>query len=140
MLNKEKYAKEIIDIICNTGELPAVIKGRPYNCEGKSCEDCEFYNTSCCNGFKEWANSECVEHEIDWTKVPIDTPVYVRDFSIRQWNKRHFHKFDKDNEFYYCYCDGQTSWTSEEDDNNMCIGWRQCKLAEGVDCSEWYKD
>ena len=140
MLNKEKYAKEILDIICNTGDTPAVVDGKPCNCKGTICEDCNFYNHPCCNEFKEWANSEYKEPEIDWTKVPIDTPVYVKDFSDKQWKKRHFCKFNVNDQLYYCYYDGQTSWTSEKNDDKVYTYWNQCKIAEGVDCSKWYKD
>ena len=141
MLNKEKYVKEILDIISKTGEVPAVANNKPIECDSIQCKDCEFNNIYSCKGqFVEWANSEYKEPEIDWTKVPVDTPVYVRDSSGGQWNKRHFHKFDVNSKLYYCYYDGQTSWTSEEDGDDAYTYWEQCKIAEGVDCSEWYKD
>ena len=136
MLNKEKYAKEILDIICDTGELPAVIKGKPYNCEGASCEDCKFYNTSCYNGFKEWANSEYVEREIDWAKVPVDTPVYVRDNYDNDWHKGFFKGLSGMYYGYLVFEDGGTEWSTDGETDL----WDQCKIAEGVDCSEWYKD
>lgn len=31
----------------------------------------------CDCAFENWANSEYIELEIDWTKVPADTPVLV---------------------------------------------------------------
>ena len=138
MLNKEKYAKELLDIVCNTGEIPAVVNDKPCSCEETKCENCNFYNCFCSDSFIEWANSECVECEIDWTKVPVDTPVYVKDFLSGRWNKRHFYRFDVNSKLYYCYYEGQTSWSSEGDE--IYTHWEQCKLAEGVDCSEWYKD
>lgn len=138
MLNKEKYAKEILDIVCKTGDFPAVVKNRPAECNNTKCKDCNFGggDYGCIKKFLEWANSEYKEREIDWRKVPVDTPVYVR--SSFSWNKRHFYKFDSDNELYYCYSDGKTSWSDEG--NVEVRPWEQCKLAEGVDCSEWYKD
>lgn len=137
MLNKEKYAKEILDIVCQDGENPAIINNTPTKCDDVQCSKCKlYYYGSCARGFAEWANSEYKEHEIDWNKVPVDTPVYVRDDSSNDWNKRHFCKFDSDNNLYSCYFNGNTSWSNE----NILCGWKQCKLAEGVDCSEWYKD
>lgn len=137
MLNKEKYAKEILDIVCQDGENPAIINNTPTKCDDVQCSKCKlYYYGSCARGFAEWANSEYKEHEIDWNKVPVDTPVYVRDDSSNDWNKRYFCKFDSDNNLYSCYFNGNTSWSNK----NILCGWKQCKLAEGVDCSEWYKD
>lgn len=140
MLNKEKYAKEILDIVCKTSEMPAIVKNKPISCDDAHCDECKFYNeyneSSCNASFIKWANSEYKEPEIDWTKVPVDTPVYVKDRNDNSWRKRYFCKFDIDNGLYYCYSDGGTSWSSDKD----TCQWMQCKVAEGVDYSEWYKD
>lgn len=77
MLNKEKYAKEILDILCQDGVNPAVIDNIPVNCLSTECHSCQFYDTYCVGAFVKWANSEYKEREIDWSKVPVDTPVYV---------------------------------------------------------------
>ena len=137
MLNKEKYAKEILDIICNTGETPAVVDGKPCNCKGTICEDCNFYNHPCCNEFKEWANSEYKEPEIDWTKVPVDTPIYVRDYENESWKKRYFAEYC--NGKIYAYPCGATSWSFDPDDAKLSK-WEEVKIAEEVDCSKWYED
>lgn len=137
MLNKEKYAKEILNIACSGNKL-ALRHNIPYPCNTINCSKCYLWTRGCTTGFTEWANSEYKEIEIDWKKVPVDTPVYVRNDSSNDWKKKHFCKFDSDNKLYYCYCSGRTSWTDEG-----CVDvcdWKQCKLAEGVDCSEWYKD
>ena len=111
----------------------------PINCDYAQCSECKLYCChSCATEFAKWANSEYKEREIDWTKVPVDTPVYVRGNSSHNWNKRHFCRFDSDNNLYYCYFYGNISWSNEE--NMDLCGWEQCRLAEGVDCSEWYKD
>ena len=137
MLNKEKYAKEILDISCD-GYGIAKQNGHLQSCRYTACSKCDFNTTLCCpEEIRKWANSEYKEREIDWNKVPVDTPVYVRDDSSNDWNKRHFCKFDSDNNLYSCYFNGNTSWSNE---NISLRGWKQCKLAEGVDCSEWYKD
>lgn len=136
MLNKEKYAKEILDIACHNNKL-ALKHNIPYPCNKINCGKCDLWKRGCTAGFIEWANSEYKEPEIDWTKVPVDTPVYVRDDSSNDWSKRYFCRFDPDNNLYYCYFEGSTSWSNEQ--NTVCE-WKQCKLAEGVDYSEWYKD
>jgi len=82
MTNKEKYGNEIIELAVNTGKL--VLKnGEPAICEETECEECYFYESDSCKGstynFREWLNSEYVEPPVDWTKVPVDTPILVRN-------------------------------------------------------------
>lgn len=64
MKNKERYAKEIIDIVCK-GESFAIEKstGLPMNCTTISCGKCLFEEgvSSCKNCRKEWAESEYIE-------------------------------------------------------------------------------
>lgn len=67
MLNKEKYAKEILDIACN-GDSIGMRNGILYSCDTiNNCKHCDFYNEKilCEEVIKEWANSEYKEHEID---------------------------------------------------------------------------
>ena len=51
MLNKEKYAKEILDIVCQDGTIPAVVNNIPIKCtDALDCYDCKFYyNDDCIN-------------------------------------------------------------------------------------------
>ena len=136
MLNKEKYAKEILDIICS-GHNIGKQNGHLRSCANVKCSDCEFnkYNTYCNEEFAKWANSEYKEREIDWNKVPVDTPIYVWDDIIYK-RKRHFAEYDADIDKIFAFTDGQTSWTSEQD----MIPWNNAEIKEGIDCSEWYKD
>ena len=66
MKNKEKYAKEIIDIACS-GHAVSVSKvtGKPIACENNSCKNCVRHNFDliCCEEerLKEWAESEYIE-------------------------------------------------------------------------------
>lgn len=63
MKNKEKFAKEIVDIACK-GEPFAIEKstGVPVNCTTLICSECLFDGASSCrDGIKEWADSEYVE-------------------------------------------------------------------------------
>ena len=133
MLNKEKYAKEILDIVCQEGSNPAIINNAPTECDGAPCSKCKlYYCDSCARGFAEWANSE-YEREIDWNKVPIDTPIYVWD-SGSNTCKRHFAEYTNDK--IIAFTDGATSWS-----NDGCkTEWSHAQIKEGVDCSEWYKD
>ena len=53
MLNKEKYAKEILDIVCQDGTIPAVVNNVPIKCtDALDCYDCKFYyDDDCINAF-----------------------------------------------------------------------------------------
>ena len=136
MLNKEKYAKEILDIVCQDGVNPAVIDNIPVNCLGTECHRCQFYDTYCVGAFVKWANSEYKEPEIDWSKVPVDTPIYVWDNCDNgSTYKRYFAGYDKINNMIIAFDNGGTSWNSI-----TTTKWDNAKIKEGVDCSEWYKD
>lgn len=90
MLNREKYREEIIKLATNKG-IFALKDGKPVLCEDVKCEDCDFCEKSiiACKGntyhFREWLNSEYVEPPVDWSKVPVDTPILVRERGDKEW-------------------------------------------------------
>lgn len=61
--------------------------------------------------------------EVDWTKVPVDTKVLVRNFKEEEWKRRYFAEY-KDGMFY-AFNNGLTSWSTSNE-----ISWREYKLAE----------
>ena len=134
MLNKEKYAKEILDIVCNGDDI-GKRNGHLCPCVNVKCHDCEFNkcDASCNEEFTKWANSEYKEPEIDWNKVPVDTPVYVQN-SDSDTYKRHFAGYANDK--IIAFTDGATSWSND----GYKIEWNHAQIKEGIDCSEWYKD
>lgn len=68
---------------------------------------------------KDWPNPP---KPFDWNKVPVDTPVFVRDTNyVEKWIPRHFAKFEDG--FFYCYNDGKTSFTEK-----ATTAWRYCKI------------
>ena len=73
--------------------------------------------------------------EIDWTKVPVDTPVLVWNISELPSKKTNSHfKSFKENK-YYCFIEGRTSWTSA-----YVVSWDNCELAPHVEIKEeWLK-
>lgn len=62
MKNKEKYAKEIMEIACS-GSRIAINKGSGciVPCGGLLCSKCLFRAIDCRKNIKEWAESEYVE-------------------------------------------------------------------------------
>ena len=129
MTNKEKYAKEILDIAC-TGDRVAmrnsdnVIVG----CRKLECLDCAFntHGKGCNDAVEKWANSEYVEQPVDWSKVAVDTSILVRDSEKESWRKRHFAKYE--NGIVYAWCAGATSWSACRSIN--ITDWKFAKLAE----------
>lgn len=133
MLNKEKFAKEIIEIVTSGRDL-SVVNGKPCSCDDTCCADCDFHNNTCTEGLKEWANSEYKEFEIDWYKVPVDTPVLV--WANGNKVRSYFKKFGTDDQgpFYYVFDYGATSWSKES-----CTPWRNCELAREEDIQKYRK-
>lgn len=130
MTNKEKYGKEILDIAC-TGDNVAMRKSDNVivGCKKLKCSDCAFttHGKEYCNDeIEKWANSEYVKPPVDWSKVAVDTPIWVRDSEKEMWRKRHFAKFE--NGIVYTWSGGLTHWTvdSSSDTND----WKMAKLAE----------
>lgn len=142
MLNKEKYAKEILDIACN-GNSVSMRNGVLCSCDTiNDCAYCDFYNKeiSCGITIKEWANSEYKEPEIDWSKVPVDTPLVIAT-SDGKVIYRHFAFIHFDLEDVICvYENGRTSFSDNNEDNIECYLKDNVTIKKGVDCSEWYKD
>lgn len=67
MLNKEKYAKEIVEIAINNGTI-ALKDNKPISCIKIKCIDCEQNVPGCGCSMKkltEWANSEYKEPILD---------------------------------------------------------------------------
>ena len=62
---------------------------------------------------------------MDWSKVPIDTPVIVSDDGKR-WHRRYFAGMRDGKPKVYDA--GATSWSVED---NLTWVWRFVKLAEG---------
>ena len=100
-----------------------------------------FYKN--CGRISQWSNrvdirSTCFTEEnqqidiaeylgiVDWSKVAVDTPIFVKDYKCDAWKKRYF-AFYKD-ETVYAWANGATTW-SDENDRNI-IPWAYAKLAE----------
>ena len=126
MKNKEKYAKEIFEIACSGSKI-AIDKntGKICACGLLKCRDCIFDKRYCAETLKHWCESEYVEPPVDWSKVPVDTPILVR-FSgdDKYWVKRHFARYD--NGQVRAWINGTTSWTA----NGKSDTWTYAKLAE----------
>lgn len=71
---------------------------------GKSCAAWEMENP-------EEAARIVMEYEpeVDWSKVPVDTKVLVRNTEEKEWSRRHFAKFEDGKVYVFPF--GETSYT-----------------------------
>lgn len=133
MTNREKYAEQILDI-ATTGSCIAVDKkGKMYKCEKLMCRDCIFSKnenreSSCTENTKKWSEQEYVEPSVDWSKVPVDTKVFVRDSDSDTWKPRYFAKFEDGKIF--TWTNGATSFSRSRFGD--LSWWNQVKLAEDI--------
>ncbi len=67
---------------------------------------------------------EEIKEEIDWTAIPVDTLIEVKDRGMDKWVKRYFANYDRD--FVYAWNNGATSVTAE--DNGDIYGWDEARL------------
>ena len=126
MKNKEKYANEILEIACSGSSLAFdKTTNKVVPCNGLRCSNCLFVR-NCDEAIKEWCESEYVEPPVDWSKVPVDTPILVRDSENEEWRNRYFAKY-KDGRVF-SFSNGATSWSAVS--NKNCVWWDHAKLAE----------
>lgn len=63
---------------------------------------------------------------IDWSKIAVDTPVFVRDSENDVWKCRYFAKYEYGK--VYTWVDGRTSWSNKIAD--VPVSWKYVQLAE----------
>lgn len=126
MTNREAYRDTLDTILAG---VVAIVYGKPELCATANCKRCLFQDSCGRTEHKEeiidWLNAEYQEPHVDWSKVPIDTPVLVSDTG-ETWIRRHFYKIDKYGSLL-TYAFGRTSWSAE------CAvePWAYMKLADG---------
>ena len=126
MKNREKYAEQIIDMAVNTISIAVDKEGKPCDCNAIRCSDCTFIDGNCRERIKEWSEQEYVEPAVDWSKVPVDTKILVRDSETGQWSRRHFARYEKN--IVFSWRNGCTSYSVAGYDD--VTDWKYAKLAE----------
>lgn len=145
MKNREKFRDEIVEAIKEdndwNGKMCCFVKDNVIprfvseedievsTCGGMSCQ-------TCAKMFTLWLDEEYEEPpkpEVDWSKVPVDTLVRVKDDEEDTWALRYFCEWDGDtNMKYRTFPDGTTSKTATY---NYYEPWRYCELVEEEDDS-----
>ena len=125
MFNKEKFKDEIVEIACKGYDF-ALKDGTVVKCQDTDCWACSFsshIDGVCCSvKRKNWANSEYEEY-VDWSKVPVDTKILVRDSESYMWRAAHFAYFMDG--IVHAFFDGRTSFTGR---GFATPGWKYAKL------------
>ena len=132
MTNREHYSEQIIDI-CAKGGRPIINTDRLTGCYSHDCSGCHnwykspvIFGAGFCKAqenFTEWLEEE-YDQTVDWSKVPVDTPILVKDErSSDEWFERHF-AYYQDGEVY-AWKNGRTSYTSQQDQPSV---WQYAKL------------
>ena len=133
MTNREHYSEQIIDI-CAKGERPIIDADGLTGCSNHYCIGCSnWYKPQGIFGagflckaqehFTKWLEEE-YEPTVDWSKVPVDTPILVKDErSSDEWFERHF-AYYHDGEVY-AWKNVITIYTSRQDPPSV---WQYAKL------------
>ena len=138
MKNKKKFKKELYDLLCAGGSLAVNQNGNPVSCYAISCAHCKMHSEAClCSGArKKWLESEYIEPEVDWSKVPIDTKVLVADSIDGPWIPRYFAGLDKKGT-PLTWQFGRTSFTSKDKrPEEKASVWEYIKLYDKEDKSD----
>lgn len=123
MTNREKYKDTLANMLAG---VIAVVDGKPVLCENASCNICLFRYGCGKDEFIDWLNAEYQEPSVDWSKVPIDTPVLASDDG-EKWHKRYYAGMGDDGD-PKVYSFGQTSWSGTD---GTRISYEFMRLAEG---------
>ena len=105
MKNYEKYKDLVIENI--KMNISCELAKKAYgsdNCSGRSCSECREFVT-------EWLYEEYTP-KIDWSKVPVDTPVICTDHRGKKFN-RYFSGYKNGSIAVFSY--GTTSWSASGD-------------------------
>lgn len=140
MKNREKYKNELIDVIKVDGRICGFMKKHEvFRMIGTGWESfCEMDCIACGMALQLWLDEEYVEPqkpEVDWSKVPVDTLVRVRDnYNTGNCLLRYFKEFDETLSMrqYVVWADGATSKTA----GNCTENWMYCELVEDDDEQE----
>lgn len=127
MKNKEKYAKEILEIACN-GDAVAISKttGKPNRCGNVGCEDCMRYTgrPGCAEKrLREWAESGYIEKPVISKRDRAFLDYLVEDFKYMardKINANALYAYDKE------------PYKSNNDDYWIGNGRRYCALSSYV--------
>lgn len=127
MKNKEKFAKEIVEIACNGNSISVDKNGTLVACGKLKCKECIFCSSDDCNiETRKWAESEYEEPKIqpEVKNCKVDDRILV-SHDGKDWHRMHFAEYYNERDIVLAYDNGGTSWTTLS-----TTGWKYAKLHE----------
>lgn len=139
MKNREKYRSEIVEVLkehnADNEKMCCFLRDNVIpqftseeDMERAICGNLECH--TCTQMFSFWLDEEYVEPqkpEVDWSKVPVDTLVMVRDSEHDEWVLRYFKGIDENHQRRYAaWSGGATSVTA----HGSITHWKYCELVE----------
>ena len=110
------------------------------NCGEMPCAECLFHGLHGCKNIKKkWLDQPVLDPEknIDWSKVPVDTPVLVWNTDTDKELRRYFSRIrDSEGIFFETFAYGKTSWSAGTYDRE---GWNHCKFYRPEDVEKYRK-
>ena len=129
MKNREKYENELMDVIKMDGRICGFVKKHDvFRMIGTGWESfCEMDCVACGTVLQIWLDEES---KVDWSKVPVDKLVRVRNDENGEWLLRYFCEWNGNTDHKYTtFPNGRTSKTATYYVEN----WRFCELVEVED-------
>lgn len=111
--------------------------GEVLKCFKLPCGLCLFRGNGCGDARRKWLDQPAFdpEKDIDWSKVPVDTPVLVWNRDTETECRRHFCELKCAEPYIFrTFAIGKTSWTAYECDRS---DWEHCKLYRQEDIEKY---
>lgn len=123
MTNFEKYIDDFIfasaeNDLCAGFIEPIILNPKFIYCQNTKCEDCRKM-------VRDFFKEEYKGAPVDWPKVAVDTPIFVRAYETADWIPRYFARYE--NGKIFAWKDGTTSFANK---GKRPIEWAYAKLAE----------
>lgn len=132
MKNIEKYRDEYIAALKENA--PCEFR-RKYVLNREFCHGYEFVCEGCAEKLARWLDSECIP-QIDWSKVPVDTPVIChRSKDYNSTLKRHVKRVSNDS--VITFNNGMTSHTATDCTGTTCWDVGLVELARPEDIKKY---
>lgn len=120
MTNKEYYKENLKELVVS---IDTITKGCSFitqnilpqydiTCDDVGCGTCTLLSIL-------WLEEEHKEENINWSKVPIDTKVLVRNEKGEVWKRRHYAGETDISGYPFVYKGGRTSFTGDMFDNEV---------------------
>lgn len=99
-------------------------------CDGEKYPFVSYFSTLVSKDLLDGRNYIAIEDYIDvvdWSKVPVDTPILVKDNYEDCWHKRYFAKYE--NGVVFAFSCGSTQWSNDGDNS---VSYDEAKLADNT--------